>query len=120
MCRVLVRRFTNHRFATATRAERRTLWQAGDCPGIVEDGQSFGKKADVSPNFYIFELPKIPAIRMVTLIQQPENARRTNQLDLALLRTKLTPQETVEMNSGRATLANGERKLNQSTITRPI
>lgn len=120
MCRVLVRRFNNHRFGIASRAERPTLWQAGDVQEVFEDGVSFGKKMEVSPKFYIFELLGVPSKKMIALLEQPDTARRLWQIDLARLRTKLTLKETSQMNAGKTTLVDGKRKLNQSTITRLI
>ena len=119
MCRLILRRYNNHKFATATLAVRQALWQAGDAISRKKDGVSFGIEAERSPIFYILELPGVALNKLDPLFEEPEHAQRLRHIDLAMLRTKLTSQETSKLNAGKMTLVEGEKKVRQSTKLRP-
>ncbi len=124
MCWVFVRKTDNHQVATASRADRRQLWHAGDVIEILEDGAYIGP-ADES-TFHILELPGVSGQRLWNLLADVRTAnnykqiaRRAQNLDLTMLRSKLTGRERSAMNTGKKILlTDGERKLNESTKIR--
>ncbi len=125
MCIVFIRKVNNHQVAMASRAERRQLWQAGDVPAILKSGAYVGPADKVT--FHIVELPYVPARKMGHLLTEALAAdgtylgRRTEQIMLSTLHTKMTVAERLSFDAGDriTTLSEGARKLNESTRTRP-
>lgn len=117
MCRLFIRRQDNHKVATATRAKKQQFWQANDVVQGQNDADYVGP-GDVA-TFDIVEMPGVDLSLFANLLVGTDTARRVNQLDRATLRTKLTTGERDGLDRGRATLADGARKVNESTVVRP-
>jgi len=124
MCRILVRRFDNHRVPTASAEEKPELWHAGDVIEIQEDGVTYGVEGEVHRGFIILELPGVPAANFQSLLDaNVDEGKRIRTLDLTLLRTKLTTREKKEVDSSTSTitrLTSGETKLNDATKIRVV
>lgn len=100
------------------------LYQAGDVIAILEDDAYIGP-ADKAI-FYVIGLPKVSGERLWNLLVDVRTsdgykqiARRAQNLDLTMFRSKLTERERAAMNTGKKIrLTDGERKLNESTKIR--